>query len=100
MGNGERAHEESMETLRLLKQILQSGIQESVAIQSINSILSLRTNDEIFSTLDLAVIDLHKATSKFIKVGSTPSFIKRGGQISLWSQETCQWELSRKSTSI
>ncbi|WP_062515803.1 stage II sporulation protein E [Halobacillus sp. KGW1] len=81
MGNGERAHEESMETLRLLKQILQSGIQESVAIQSINSILSLRTNDEIFSTLDLAVIDLHKATSKFIKVGSTPSFIKRGGQI-------------------
>ncbi|ARI75443.1 stage II sporulation protein E [Halobacillus mangrovi] len=81
MGNGERAHEESMETLRLLKQILQSGIQESVAIQSINSILSLRTNDEIFSTLDLAVIDLHQATSKFIKVGSTPSFIKRGDQI-------------------
>ncbi|MCA0972702.1 stage II sporulation protein E [Halobacillus litoralis] len=81
MGNGQRAHEESMETLRLLKQILQSGIQESVAIQSINSILSLRTNDEIFSTLDLAVIDLHQATSKFIKVGSTPSFIKRGRQI-------------------
>ncbi|MGP4063146.1 stage II sporulation protein E [Halobacillus sp. H74] len=81
MGNGERAHEESMETLRLLKQILQSGIQESVAIQSINSILSLRTNDEIFSTLDLAVIDLHQATSKFVKVGSTPSFIKRGEQI-------------------
>ncbi|MBH0231826.1 stage II sporulation protein E [Halobacillus yeomjeoni] len=81
MGNGERAHEESVETLRLLKQILQSGIQESVAIQSINSILSLRSNDEIFSTLDLAVIDLHQATSKFVKVGSTPSFIKRGDQI-------------------
>ncbi len=81
MGNGQRAHEESMETLRLLKQILQSGIQESVAIQSINSILSLRTSDEIFSTLDLAVIDLHQATSKFIKIGSTPSFIKRGSQI-------------------
>ncbi|MFC7061776.1 stage II sporulation protein E [Halobacillus seohaensis] len=81
MGNGERAHEESVETLRLLKQILQSGIKESVAIQSINSILSLRSNDEIFSTLDLAIIDLHLATSKFIKIGSTPSFIRRGGQI-------------------
>ncbi|MFC7322303.1 stage II sporulation protein E [Halobacillus campisalis] len=81
MGNGERAHEESVETLRLLKQILQSGIQESVAIQSINSILALRSNDEIFSTLDLAIIDLHFATSKFIKIGSTPSFIKRGDQI-------------------
>ncbi|WP_173918001.1 stage II sporulation protein E [Halobacillus sp. Marseille-Q1614] len=81
MGNGERAHEESVETLRLLKQILQSGIQESVAIQSINSVLSLRSNDEIFSTLDLAIVDLHKATSKFIKIGSTPSFIKRGEQV-------------------
>ncbi|WP_077623920.1 stage II sporulation protein E [Sediminibacillus massiliensis] len=80
MGNGQRAHEESTETLRLLHQILQSGIQEQIAIKSINSILSLRTNEEIFSTLDLAVIDLHSATAQFLKIGSTPSFIKRGKQ--------------------
>ncbi len=78
MGNGERAHEESTETLRLLQQILQSGIQEQIAIKSINSILSLRTSEEIFSTLDLAVIDLHDAAVRFLKIGSTPSFIKRG----------------------
>ncbi|WP_138420026.1 stage II sporulation protein E [Aquibacillus sediminis] len=81
MGNGQRAHEESMETLRLLQQILQSGIQEQVAIKSINSILSLRTSDEIFSTLDLAMIDLHNAAVRFLKIGSTPSFIKRGNRI-------------------
>ncbi|MDC3417916.1 stage II sporulation protein E [Aquibacillus salsiterrae] len=81
MGNGERAHEESAETLRLLQQILQSGIQEQVAIKSINSILSLRTSDEIFSTLDLAMIDLHNAAVRFLKIGSTPSFIKRGNKI-------------------
>ncbi|QDP38841.1 stage II sporulation protein E [Radiobacillus deserti] len=81
MGNGDRAHEESVETLRLLQQILQSGIQEQVAIKSINSILSLRTSDEIFSTLDLAVMDLHNAAVRFLKIGSTPSFIKRGKTI-------------------
>jgi stage II sporulation protein E len=81
MGNGERAYLESMETLRLLKQILHSGIDEKVAIKSINSILSLRTTDEIFSTLDLAVIDLHHAGVKFLKIGSTPSFIKRNSDI-------------------
>lgn len=81
MGNGERAHVESMETLRLLQQILQSGIEEKVAIKSINSILSLRTTDEIFSTLDLAVVDLHDAAVKFLKIGSTPSFVKRGDQL-------------------
>ncbi|HET7658498.1 MAG TPA: stage II sporulation protein E, partial [Bacillales bacterium] len=54
MGNGERAHTESFETLKLLQKVLKSGIDETVAIKSINSILSLRTTDEIFSTLDLA----------------------------------------------
>lgn len=82
MGNGERAHYESNETLQLLKKILQSGIEEKVAIKSVNSILSLRTTDEIFSTLDLAVIDLQDASAKFLKIGSTPSYVKRGDKVS------------------
>ncbi|WP_163539351.1 stage II sporulation protein E [Gracilibacillus sp. YIM 98692] len=77
MGNGDRAHEESTETLRLLQQILESGMHEQVAIKSINSILSLRTNEEIYATLDLAMIDLHQASVRFLKIGSTPSFIMR-----------------------
>ncbi|MBI0581110.1 stage II sporulation protein E [Neobacillus cucumis] len=81
MGNGERAHYESNETIQLLQKILQTGIEEQVAIKSINSILSLRTTDEIFSTLDLAMIDLQNASAKFLKIGSTPSFIKRGNKI-------------------
>lgn len=80
MGNGQRAREESQETLRLLRQILQTGIEEKVAIQSINSILSLRTTDEMFATLDLAVVNLHNAYARFLKVGSSPSFIKRHDQ--------------------
>lgn len=81
MGNGEKAHRESQETLDLLKKILQSGIDEEVAIKSINSVLSLRTTDEIFATLDLAMIDLQDARAKFIKIGSSPSFIKRGDRV-------------------
>lgn len=81
MGNGERAHIESQETLQLLQKILQSGIEERVAIKSVNSVLSLRTTDEIFSTLDLAMIDLQNASTKFLKIGSIPSFIKRGDRV-------------------
>jgi stage II sporulation protein E len=81
MGNGKRAKEESVETLRLLQQILQTGIPEKVAIKSINSILALRTTDEMFATLDLAVVDLNNAFVRFLKIGSTPSFIKRGTQL-------------------
>src|SRR5690625_1101756 len=77
MGNGERAQEESRETLRLLQQILQTGIPERVAIKTINSILSLRTTDEMFATLDLAMVTLHNAHVRFLKIGSSPSFIRR-----------------------
>lgn len=81
MGNGERAHLESNETLKLLQNILHSGIEETVAIKSINSVLSLRSTDEIFSTLDLAMIDLQDASAKFLKIGSTPSFVKKGDKV-------------------
>lgn len=81
MGNGERAHIESNETLRLLSKVLKSGIDETIAIKSINSILSLRSTDEIFSTLDLAMIDLQDAGVKFLKIGSNPSYIRRGEQV-------------------
>ena len=52
-----------------------------MAIKSVNSVLSLRTTDEIFSTLDLAMIDLQNAAAKFLKICSTPSFIKRGDKV-------------------
>ncbi|MDY0404028.1 stage II sporulation protein E [Virgibacillus sp. 179-BFC.A HS] len=81
MGNGSRANEESEETLRLLQQILQTGIPEKVAIKSINSILSLRTTDEMFATLDLAMINLHNAHVRFLKIGSAPSYVKRGDSV-------------------
>jgi stage II sporulation protein E len=81
MGNGKRAYIESNETLKLLQKFLQSGIEERLAIKSVNSILALRTTDEIFSTLDLAMFDMQNAECKFLKIGSTPSFIKRGNKI-------------------
>lgn len=81
MGNGERAHFESTETLKLLQKFLLSGIEEKIAIKSVNSVLSLRTTDEIFSTLDLAMIDLQDAKAKFLKICSIPSFIKRGDKV-------------------
>src|SRR5699024_10548365 len=67
--------------LRLLQQILQTGIPERVAIKSINSILSLRTTDEMFATLDLAMINLHNAHVRFLKIGSSPSFVKSRDEI-------------------
>ena len=81
MGNGDRAHLESASTLELMKELLEVGLDESLAIKSVNTVLSLRSPDEIFATVDLAIVDQYTGNTKFIKTGSTPSFIKRGKEV-------------------
>lgn len=81
MGNGERARLESSTALSILQQLLQSGMDEKLAIKSVNSVLMLRSSDEIYATIDMALIDLYNASTSFMKIGSTPSFIKRGEEI-------------------
>lgn len=85
MGNGERARAESQAALTILQQLLQSGMDERLAIKSVNSVLMLRSTDEIFATVDLAMIDQYNAKTTFLKIGSTPSFIKRGKEVFLIS---------------
>lgn len=81
MGNGERARLESSTALDILQQLLQSGMDEKLAIKSVNSVLLLRSSDEVFATVDLALIDMYTAKTTFLKIGSTPSFIKRGSDV-------------------
>nr|WP_231571343.1 stage II sporulation protein E [Paenibacillus sp. VKM B-2647] len=81
MGNGERARAESQAALTILQQLLQSGMDERLAIKSVNSVLMLRSTDEIFATVDLALIDQYNAKTTFLKIGSTPSFIKRDKEV-------------------
>ncbi|UQZ84920.1 Stage II sporulation protein E [Paenibacillus konkukensis] len=81
MGNGERARAESSTALDILQQLLQSGMDEKLAIKSVNSVLMLRSSDEMYATVDVALIDLYNANTTFLKIGSTPSFIKRGSEV-------------------
>ena len=81
MGNGERAKLESSTALSILQQLLQSGMDEELAIKSVNNVLLFRSTDEMFATIDVALIDQYNAHTTFLKTGSTPSFIKRGGEV-------------------
>ncbi len=55
MGNGERAKMESSTALTILQQLLQSGMDEELAIKSVNSVLLLRSTEEMFATIDVAL---------------------------------------------
>jgi stage II sporulation protein E len=81
MGNGHRAREESTAALKLIRRLLLAGMGEGRAVETVNSILRLRSSDEMFATIDLALVDLNTAHARFMKIGSSPGFIKRGQQV-------------------
>ncbi|WP_284199400.1 SpoIIE family protein phosphatase [Alicyclobacillus sacchari] len=81
MGNGERARQESKAAIDLLKKLMKAGFDEKLAIRTVNSTLLLRSRDEMFTTLDMALIDLFNAKAEFLKVGSAPSYVKRGDEV-------------------
>lgn len=81
MGVGERACGESKAAVQLLENLLNSGFDEETAIKTINSVLQLRSGQESFATLDMAIIDLYTAEVNFIKIGSAPTFVKRGRKV-------------------
>jgi stage II sporulation protein E len=84
MGSGEKAAKESTTTITLLEQLLEAGFDQEMAIKTINSILVLKSSDEIFSTIDLSIVDLYTGRLDCIKIGAASSFIKRAnGEIEI-----------------
>ncbi len=86
MGKGRKAYEESSVTIDLLEKMMESKIDEEIIIDTINNILMLKSSDEMFSTLDLGIVDLNKGILNTIKMGACSTYIKRSsGEIDLIS---------------
>jgi len=77
MGTGDKANLQSSATIDMLEKMMDAGFHREMAIKTINSMLMLKSTDEMFASLDMTLIDLYKGTADFIKIGSSPSFIKR-----------------------
>ncbi len=75
MGVGESAAKMSATALTLLEQLLTTGFDPVGSIQALNSILVLRSPEESFVTIDMAILDLESANLKLIKVGASSSYL-------------------------
>lgn len=83
MGVGQEAAAQSRQCVNLLHQLLEAGFTTEIAVNTVNSVLLLRSPDESFATVDLAQIDLTTGRTEFVKVGAAPSFIKRGPEVTV-----------------
>lgn len=83
MGAGMRAAAESRNTVNLLEKLLELGFDETTAVRSVNQMLLLRPYDEVFTTLDLVLLCLRDGSTRFVKIGAAPTFIKRGENVTV-----------------
>lgn len=77
MGTGDKANLESKAAIEILERMLELGASKEMTIKSINNILRAKSNDEIFTTLDIGFIDLYTGKLELVKSGAAPTFIKR-----------------------
>lgn len=88
MGSGVEACRESERVLDLLELFLEAGFPQETAVRMINSCLLLQGQSQVFSTIDLCMVDLHHATCDMIKSGACATFLKRGEDVEMISAET------------
>ncbi|MEG1499684.1 MAG: SpoIIE family protein phosphatase [Clostridia bacterium] len=79
MGSGVKAEKASNLAIGLVENFYKAGFDNDIILSSVNKLLALGS-EEIFSALDLCVIDLKKGTSDLIKLGAPYGFIKRKHQ--------------------
>ena len=82
IGTGRKANESSMQALAMLQSLLASGFDKNTSIELITSSL-ISKNEEIFATLDIAIIDLYKGTIEMIKSGACPTYIKKNKRVQI-----------------
>lgn len=81
MGTGGRAAIDSAMTVELFSRLIRAGLSLDTALNITNSALSVKSDDESLSTLDVAEIDLFDGTTTIFKAGAAPSFYTSSGRI-------------------
>ena len=82
MGSGPDARKSSQIAIKMLERLLMSGFDKDTSIDLINTTI-MNANEEIFATLDIAIIDLYNGKIEFIKNGACPTYIKNKKKVQI-----------------
>lgn len=76
MGTGSRARVDSTMACTVLSKLLKSGIALPAALETVNTVLMVKSADESFATLDICKIDLNSGECAVYKAGAATTYIK------------------------
>ena len=77
MGSGMEACKESETVIELIEKFLEAGFSKETAIRMMNSAMVIHGEEDVFSTIDMAAVNLYDGSAEFYKVGAAATFIKR-----------------------
>lgn len=87
MGSGKDAKKSSEFVINMLKKLLNTGFNKESSIDLINSNL-LNVGQDVYATLDIAIVDLFKGNIEFIKAGCAPTYIKNNKKVQIIKSAT------------
>ncbi len=80
MGSGREAHEFSENTISLIESFYKAGFNHDMVLDNVNKFLSIG-NSDIFSAVDVCVVDLGSGVADIIKIGSPAGYLKTAESI-------------------
>ena len=83
MGSGPEAMKSSKIAIKMLERLLTAGFDKDVSLKLINSTLFANTDEDMYATLDIQILDLFNGNLEFIKNSACPTYVKRGKNVQL-----------------
>ena len=83
MGSGKDARKASKTATTMLEKLLSSGFDKDSSLRLINSTLNAIGKEDMYATLDIAVLDMYAGNLEFIKNGACPTYVKNGRNVQI-----------------
>ena len=81
MGSGPAAARESAQAARLLGRFLAAGAAWELAIETVNALMLNISSEDMFSTVDMLILNLSTGMAEFMKLAACPALIVRDGRV-------------------
>lgn len=86
MGSGAAASKESEMVVELIEKLMEAGFPWETAIRMMNSAMVLKGDNDSYSTLDFAGIDLYTGELAVTKIGAAASFVRTKKEVHCMSR--------------
>lgn len=90
MGSGSAACKESEMVLDLVERFLEAGFSVETAIRMMNSAMVMKGESDLYSTVDLCMVNLYDGAADFYKIGAAGSFIRHGQEVTSFAPVHCR----------